>query len=162
MQNPMMIECKRVKKRFGDFLAVDDVSLELQSGICTLMGPNGAGKSTLLKVLTGLLAPDKGEIRVAGLDVSKQTIAVRSTMGVVPESLGLFDSFTIQEYLELCVPIYGLSKKQTRERAETLMRFFDLEQGRDTFLDRCSYGMRKENRIFISRGVTSRSVILSV
>ena len=86
-----MIYCRDVTKTFDDLVAVDQVSFEIRSGTCALLGPNGAGKSTLLKVLTGLLPPDSGEIRIAGLDVKTQSLQARRTIGVVPEDLGLFD-----------------------------------------------------------------------
>lgn len=139
-----MIECHGLVKRFGDFAAVDRVSLEVRSGIYALLGPNGAGKSTLLKILTGLMTPDSGTARICGLDVALQPIEVRRIIGVLPEDLGLFDSLTIEEHLLLCGPIYGIAAKETRERAEALMRVLRLEHGRDTFLDRCSHGMRKK------------------
>jgi ABC-2 type transport system ATP-binding protein len=100
-----MIECSNVVKRFGDFTALDGVSLHAASGVCILLGPNGAGKSTLLKALTGLLPIDTGSIRVAGLDVSRRPIDLRRNIGVLPEDLGLFDSLTIGEHLDLCGPI---------------------------------------------------------
>jgi ABC-2 type transport system ATP-binding protein len=139
-----MIHCQHLTKRFGDFLAIDDVSFDVLSGICVLAGPNGAGKSTLLKLLTGLLAPDKGSVQIAGLDIAKDALALKRIIGVVPEDLGLFDSLTVKEHLELCGPIYGLTAKQTGERTESLIQVLSLEQGRDTFLDRCSHGMRKK------------------
>jgi len=132
-----MIRCTHVSKKFGDFVAVDDVSIELPGGICVLLGPNGAGKSTLLKILAGLLAPDSGEVEIAG----KQDI------GVLPEDLGVFEGLTIEEHLELCGPVYGLSREKTRERTGDLLRILGLEQGRYTYLDQCSHGMRKKTAL---------------
>ena len=66
-----MLHCLDVSKRFGEFVALDNISFDLAGGICALLGPNGAGKSTLLKILTGLLAPDRGEVRIAGCDVDR-------------------------------------------------------------------------------------------
>jgi ABC-2 type transport system ATP-binding protein len=132
-----MIHCRNVTKRFGEFVAVDDVSLDLPSGICALLGPNGAGKSTLLKILAGLLPPDAGELRIPG----------KREMGVLPEDLGLFDALTIEEHLELCGPIYGLSRTETRERTGALLRILGLENGRYTYLDQCSHGMRKKTAL---------------
>lgn len=142
-----MIECMQVVKRFRDFAAVDGVSLDVRSGICALLGPNGAGKSTLLKILTGLMPPDSGTARICGLDVAERPIEVRRIVGVLPEDLGLFDSLTIEEHLELCGPIYGIGAKETRERADALLRVLRLEHARDTFLDQCSHGMRKKTAL---------------
>lgn len=142
-----MIECTGTGKRFGNRWAIRDVSFQMGTGICTLIGPNGAGKSTLLKMLTGLLVPDTGTIQVAGLPVTGRALALRRLIGVVPEDLGLFDSLTIEEHLEMCGPIYGLAVEETRRRMESLLRFLDLFQGRRTFLDQCSYGMRKKTAL---------------
>jgi ABC-2 type transport system ATP-binding protein len=145
-----VIHCNDITKTFDDLVAVDHVSFEIQSGICALLGPNGAGKSTLVKVLTGLLPPDSGEVRIAGLDVKTQSLLLRRRIGVVPEDLGLFDSLTIQEHLELAGPIYGLGSAETRDRADSLLRIFGLDDARDTFLDECSHGMRKKTALALA------------
>ncbi|HEV3040942.1 MAG TPA: ABC transporter ATP-binding protein [Candidatus Angelobacter sp.] len=145
-----MIHCNDITKTFDDLVAVDHVSFEIQSGICALLGPNGAGKSTLVKVLTGLLPPDSGEVRIAGLDVKTQSLLLRRRIGVVPEDLGLFDSLTIQEHLELAGPIYGLSSAATSDRADSLLRVLGLDDARDTFLEECSHGMRKKTALALA------------
>jgi ABC-2 type transport system ATP-binding protein len=142
-----MIHCSHLTRRFGSFLAIDDVSIDVPGGICALLGPNGAGKSTLVKLLTGLLAPDNGAVRLCGLDSAAQSLAVKRMVGVVPEDLGVFDSLTIQEHLELCGPIYGLDMRETQVRASALLRTLELERGRKTFLDQCSHGMRKKTAL---------------
>ena len=142
-----MIQCQHLSKRFGDHTAVDDVSFEVSGGICALLGPNGAGKSTLLKMLTGLLAPDHGEVRIAGLDLPAQALSLKRIMGMVPEDLGLFESLTVNEHLELCGPVYGLSATETRGRIGPLLRVLGLEARRDTFLNQCSHGMRKKTAL---------------
>ncbi|HLJ86343.1 MAG TPA: ABC transporter ATP-binding protein [Candidatus Angelobacter sp.] len=142
-----MIHCRNVTKKFRDFTALDDVSFEVPAGISALIGPNGAGKSTLLKILTGLISPDTGEVRIGGLDISSQSIEIRRIIGVVPEDLGLFDSLTIREHLEMTGPIYGLTKPQTRERMNDLLLMLGLDHARDTFLNQCSYGMRKKTAL---------------
>jgi len=142
-----MLHCHRVTKRFGDALAVDDISFDLAGGICALLGPNGAGKSTLLKILAGLLAPDEGEVRIAGCDTAKEPLRVKRTIGVLPEDLGLFEALTIAEHLELCGPVYGLTRRETRERSGALLRILGLEKGRCTYLDQCSHGMRKKTAL---------------
>src|SRR4249919_447928 len=110
-----MISCRKVTRRFGDFTAVDDLSLEVPSGaICALLGPNGAGKSTTLKMLAGLLPPTSGVVTVAGLDAAANSFELKQRIGVLPENLGLFDDLTIEEHLLLTGPIYGLDRVETR------------------------------------------------
>jgi len=126
---------------------VDNVSLDIDSGVCALLGPNGAGKSTLLKMLTGLLPLDSGEVRICGLDVARQPIELRRIIGVMPEDLGLFDSLTVQEHLELSGPIYSIAKQETRDRAAALLRVLRLDHARDIFIDQCSHGMKKKTAL---------------
>jgi ABC-2 type transport system ATP-binding protein len=146
-----LISCQNLSRRFGDFVAVDSVSFEIPSGgICALLGPNGAGKSTLMKMLTGLLAPTSGDAFVAGYDVRKEPLAIKHAAGILPESLGLFDALTIDEHLLLSGPIYGLSASETRHRADQLLHALSLEEGRDTFLDQCSQGMRKKTALALA------------
>ena len=142
-----MILCRHVTKRFGGFVALDDINLDIPSGICALLGPNGAGKSTLVKTLTGLLAPDTGEIQIANLDVRSDLVKVKRAIGVLPEDLGLFDSLSIKEHLELSGPVYGLSLRETRERMDPLLRMLGIHDKRDTFLDQASHGMRKKTAL---------------
>jgi len=142
-----MIECSNVVKRFGDFVALDSVSLQAASGICALLGPNGAGKSTLLKILTGLLPMDSGSARICGLEVAKRPIELRRIIGVLPEDLGLFDSLTVGEHLDLCGPIYGIARAETRERSAALLRILRLDHARDLFIEQCSHGMRKKTAL---------------
>jgi ABC-2 type transport system ATP-binding protein len=142
-----MIDCRNVTKRFGESIALDDVTFELPGGIGAVLGPNGAGKSTLLKVLAGLLRPDRGEVHIAGCDIAADPVGVRRLVGVLPEDMGLFDALTIDEHLELCGPIYGLSRQETRARADALLRVLGLEDGRYTYLDQCSHGMRKKTAL---------------
>jgi ABC-type multidrug transport system ATPase subunit len=106
-----MISCRDLTRRFGDFTAVDGLTLDVAGGaICALLGPNGAGKSTTVKMLTGLLPPSSGQATVAGLDVAKQSLEIKKRIGVLPEDLGLFDDLTVEEHLLLTGRIYGITK----------------------------------------------------
>ncbi len=143
-----MISCSQLTKRYGDHTAVDALSLEVPAGsICAFLGPNGAGKSTTVKMLTGLLRPTAGSATVAGLDVEKDPLPVKRVIGVLPENLGLFGTLTVEEHLHLSGPIYGLSKQTTAERTDQLLRAVSLDDGRYTFIDQCSYGMRKKTAL---------------
>ena len=139
-----MLQCRNVSKQFGEFVAVDDISFEVRSGVCALLGPNGAGKSTLLKILSGLLPPDRGQVLIDGCNTAADPLRVKRMIGVLPEDQGLFDALTVEEHLELSGPVYGLSHKETRARGDALLRVLGLEAGRNTYLDQCSHGMRKK------------------
>jgi ABC-2 type transport system ATP-binding protein len=140
-----MISCRKLTRRFGDFTAVDSLTLEVAEGaICSFLGPNGAGKSTTVKMLTGLLAPTSGEAEVCGLDVRRSAVELKRLIGVLPEDLGLFDDLTVEEHLLLTGDVYGLSRAETRARTAQLLHALSLEHGRRTFAAACSHGMRKK------------------
>jgi ABC-2 type transport system ATP-binding protein len=130
---------------FGHLAAVRDLSLQVPPGtLFGFLGPNGSGKSTTIKMLTGLLAPTTGEVRVAGQRVTVENIELRRVIGILPEDAALFHSLTIWEHLELSGPLYGLSRQETRARAIQLLRHLDLERDSGTYIDQASYGMRKK------------------
>ncbi len=140
-----MISCRDLTRRFGDFTAVDRLTLDVAGGsICALLGPNGAGKSTTVKMLTGLLPPSSGRATVAGLDVATESLEIKRRIGVLPEDLGLFDDLTVEEHLLLTGRIYGLPGHQAQTRAGQLLHVLSLTEGRDTFAGYCSHGMRKK------------------
>jgi ABC-2 type transport system ATP-binding protein len=140
-----MIATRELTRRFGDFTAVDRLTFEVAEGaICVFLGPNGAGKSTTVKMLTGLLAPTSGSVRVCGLDVAADPLDVKRRIGVLPEDLGLFDDLTVEEHLLLTGDVYGLRKAETKTRAAQLLRALSLEHGKNTFASACSHGMRKK------------------
>lgn len=145
-----MIACNAVVQRFQEKLAVDHVSFDVAGGICCLLGPNGAGKSTLLKLMTGLLRLDGGTIRIGGLDLAQEAAEVKRRIGVLPEELGLFDSLTVEEHLQMMAPIYGLDATVAKMRADSLLRLLDLAKARATFLKECSYGMRKKTALALA------------
>lgn len=140
-----MISCRDLTRRFGDFTAVDRLTMDVAGGsICALLGPNGAGKSTTVKMLTGLLPPTSGQATVAGLDVAKESLEIKRRIGVLPEDLGLFDDLTVEEHLLLTGRIYGLTSYEAQARAAQLLHALSLTEGRDTFAGYCSHGMRKK------------------
>lgn len=140
-----MISCCQLAKKFGTVTAVSSLSLEVAKGtICAFLGPNGAGKSTTVKMLSGLLAPTSGRAAVCGFDVATHPLEVKRRIGVLPESLGLFDDLTIEEHLLLTAQIYGLARRQSQVRIEQLLRVLSLTEGRDTFAVHGSHGMRKK------------------
>ena len=140
-----MISCRNLTRRFGDFTAVDNLSLEVAPGaICAFLGPNGAGKSTTVNMMTGLLPPTSGEVLVGGLNPAANPIQLKRRIGVLPEDLGLFDDLTVEEHLLLTGDIYGVPRAESRARTAQLLHALSLEHGRRTFAAACSHGMRKK------------------
>ena len=143
-----MINVLNLSKHFGEFKAVDSLTFKVPKGaICAFLGPNGAGKSTTVKMLTGLLGPTSGAATVCGLDSAAGSVDLKRRIGVLPENLGLFDDLTVLEHLELTGGIHGLSKQETKSRAEQLLSVLDLEAGRNRYAGQCSHGMRKKTSL---------------
>jgi ABC-2 type transport system ATP-binding protein len=142
-----MISVHNLSKRFGDFLAVSDLSFEIPAGqIVGFLGPNGAGKSTTLKMLTGMLEPSGGSARICGFDIQTQSIDVKRNVGFVPESGAVFESLSGLEYLELVAALYGIPAEAARERIGQFITFFDLSFATltDKLLGAYSKGMRRK------------------
>jgi len=141
----IMISCRNLTRRFGEFTAVDGLSFSVASGsICAFLGPNGAGKSTTVRMLTGLLPPTSGSVEVCGLDAAAKPLELKRQIGVLPEDLGLFDDLTVEEHLLLTGDVYGVDRRTTRARTAQLLHALSLEHGRHTFAASCSHGMRKK------------------
>lgn len=112
-----LVAAQAITQRFGSFVAVDNVSLELKAGeVLGLLGPNGAGKTTLMRILCGLLSPTEGRAQVAGLDVARQSEQVRATIGYVSQKFSLFTDLTSQENLSFFTRAYGVSPTESPSR----------------------------------------------
>src|SRR6476661_9026629 len=121
------IETSALTRRFGDFVAVQDVNLSVASGqFFGFLGPNGAGKSTTIKMLTGLLAPTSGTIRILGRDLTANSAELKRQIGVVPEGMALFGRLTAPEYLRFVGQMYGLDRQTTNQRTDELLDFMQL------------------------------------
>ena len=141
------IETHQVVRQFGTMLAVDHLDLRVERGrFYGFLGPNGAGKSTTIKMLTGLLAPSSGSIRILDCDISDPLAAreVKRRIGVVPENLGLFDNLTAREYLTFVGRMYLLPREMIQARSSELLHMMGLENEEKKFTLEYSHGMRKK------------------
>ena len=126
------IETTALTRQFGALRAVDAIDLRVERGtFYGFLGPNGAGKSTTIKMLTGLLAPTSGSMRILGEDVSipERALEVKRRVGVVPENLSLFENLTAREYLTFIGRMYLLPRETVRARAETWERIWSVRKG---------------------------------
>jgi drug efflux transport system ATP-binding protein len=131
----IIIDCEKLTKRFGHFMAVDQVSFSVAKGsIFGFLGPNESGKFTVIRMLCGLLEPSAGHGRIAGLDVARQTEAIKGLIGYMSQKFSLFDELTVMENLLFCGRLYGLKGVGLRQRVEELIALIHLPP----YLDRRS------------------------
>jgi len=127
------VRCSSLVKRFGDFTAVDNVSLDVMKGeIFGFLGPNGAGKSTTIRILCGLLAPTSGKATVNGFDVDRESESVKKSIGYMSQKFSLYDDLTVEENLDFFSGIYGVSAALRDERKSYALRMAALEAERGT------------------------------
>jgi len=139
------LELDALSKHFGDKVAVDRLSLQVEPGaFLGLLGRNGAGKSTTLKMVTGLLKPTSGRIRVLGLDLEADPLAVKRQIGAMPEDMALLDMLTGPQYLRFVGRMYGMPDALIDGRREELFDTLDLAPGPKTLIADYSFGMKKK------------------
>jgi ABC-2 type transport system ATP-binding protein len=140
-----MIVTQRLSKKFNEFLAVDEVTLEVKAGeVLALLGPNGAGKTTTVRMLTSVLIPSQGWARVGGYDVVQQAQQVRALVGVLTENHGLYNRMPALEYLDFFGQIYNLSFNRRQARIKQLLEHFGLLDNNKQPLGEYSKGMRQK------------------
>jgi ABC-2 type transport system ATP-binding protein len=154
-----MIRAEHLSKSFGEFKAVDDISFEVAKGeIFACLGPNGAGKTTTIKMLTTLLHPTSGKVWLDGLDPTVKRLEARKSFGIVFQDPSLDGDMTGIENLELHAVLYGVPRKQAKERIENLLKLFELWDRRDVQVKKYSGGMKR--RLEIARGFLHTPKIL--
>ena len=131
MTNGYSVEVHDLVKRFGDFVAVDHVSLAVRRGeIFGFLGPNGAGKSTTIRMLCGLLTPSEGTARVGGFDVSRESESIKRSIGYMSQKFSLYDDLEVGENIEFFSGIYGVPEERRAERRDYVLRMAGLEDRR--------------------------------
>jgi ABC-2 type transport system ATP-binding protein len=139
------IATEGLTRRFGDLIAVENVNLHVAAGqFFGFLGPNGAGKSTTIKMLTGLLSPSSGRIRILGLDLIDNPIEVKKQIGVVPEGMALFGRLTGAEYLTFVGRMYGLDSETAAKRTAELLELMELSAQPKKLVTDYSHGMQKK------------------
>ena len=140
------IEASGLVKYYGSFQAVKGVSFSVKSGeVFGFLGPNGAGKTTTIRMLTGVLKPDSGEVRVLGYDMlnEREKIKAREKTGIVPEMANPYVDLTAMQNLRLMGELYGMSKAEIEKRSLELLKTFDLYEKRNVKVRGFSKGMRQ-------------------
>jgi len=155
----LVIEISDLIKKFGDFMAVNSITLGISKGdIFAFLGPNGAGKTTTIKMLTTLLHPTSGNIKVAGFDPVSNPSDVRHSFGIVFQDPSLDDELTAYENMEFHGVLYGVPGVIRKARIEQLMKFVELWDRKDDLVKHFSGGMKR--RLEIARGLIHHPKVL--
>ncbi|EGR0027090.1 MULTISPECIES: ABC transporter ATP-binding protein [Vibrio] len=138
------IQAENVVKKFGDFTAINNITLNVPKGsIYGFLGPNGCGKSTTIRVLTGLLSPSEGNVDVLGLEIPKQSELLRLKIGYMTQKFSLYDDLTVQENLEFIGQIFGMETKALKARIEEQLSTYGLDQLRKQRVGGMSGGQKQ-------------------
>ena len=139
-----MIRVQNVTRRYGDFAAVDQVSFEIGEGeIVGFLGPNGAGKSTLLKMMSTWLPPSEGKLEIAGHDVVTEPLAVRRSLGYLPEHNALYEAMRVDRFLAFMGRARGLDGSQLEQRIAWVVERCALDAVLGNRINQCSKGYRQ-------------------
>lgn len=153
-----MLTLSKVSKSYGKFLAVEDISMELENGLYGLLAPNGAGKTTLIKMIATLLFPTDGEILYEGEEIHKMGVRYRDLLGYLPQNFGYYKNNTPRQYLDYLGALKGMSKRETAERIEELLAMVGLQDVAGKKMKKFSGGMIQ--RVGIAQAMLNNPKIL--
>src|SRR5437016_11649149 len=140
-----MLEVRSLAKRYGEVLALSDLTVDVGERSClVLLGRNGAGKTTALRCMAGVLAPSAGTVRVDGIDAASEPAAVRARVGLMPELPGLYERMSARAYLDYFGAIYEMAPDVRKRRIDELLDLFELSNAGDRWLGTFSKGMRQK------------------
>ncbi len=140
----MVLEVKNLSKKFGNLVAVDSISFSVDQGeIFGFLGPNGAGKTTTLRMLTGIIEPDSGSIKLLGYDVKEDPIRVKERIGVVPENANPYVDITAWQNMMITCGLYDLTGREAEEKSAEILRDFGIYDRRDQKVKEFSKGMKQ-------------------
>ncbi len=146
----VVVETKNLTKRYGEFTALDDLSIAICRGqILGFIGPNGAGKTTTIKILVGLSRPTSGSATIAGADCVKDSRRIRKLVGYMPDKFGSYDNMRVVEYLDFFGAAFGISRRERRKRIDEVLETTQSTYMRDRYVESLSHGMQQ--RVGIAR-----------
>jgi ABC-2 type transport system ATP-binding protein len=153
------IEMENLTKKFGDFTAVDKLSLDIKNNeIFGFLGPNGAGKSTTIRMLCTLSTPTSGSAKVAGYDLIKDSAKVREKIGLVAEKMIMYDKLTAAENLRFFGKLYAIPKQKLEDRIDELLELVNMQEWKHTQINKFSTGMKQ--RINVIRALLPEPEII--
>lgn len=140
----LAVEANNLTKKFGEFIAVDHISLEIRKGESFgLLGPNGAGKTTTIRIITGVIKPSEGQVNIFGIDVARHRKKALRYIGYMPQKFSLYEDLTVEENMKLYGRLQGLSGSLLRERMKELLERFYLWEFRNRLAGKLSGGMKQ-------------------
>ncbi len=145
-----MISVKNLSKRYGSIIAVNNLNLDIRNELFVFLGPNGAGKTTSIKMMTGLLVPSSGSVLINGFDLLKDPIKAKSSLGIVPEQVFLYDKLKGREFVEFIATIYRVPPPIAHKRLAQLYEIFEMEDRIDDFIEDYSHGMKQKIALIAS------------
>lgn len=155
----VLIRARNLTKKYGDFLAVDNIGFEVLKGeCCGFLGPNGAGKTTTINMIHCVLPLTSGELTVAGMNVSEKPREIKNMIGVAPQEDNLDPDFSVSNNLFVYSRYFDIPKAKALERANYLLKFFQLEEKRNVIIDQLSTGMKR--RLILARALVNEPQIL--
>lgn len=147
-----MIEITNLTKQFGHFTAVDNLSFSIQPGeVVGFLGPNGAGKSTTMKMITGFLSSNRGSIKVAGLDIEQDSLAIREQIGYLPEGAPAYGDMTVVQFLDFIADVRGIQGLEKATRLKQVIDDVELMDVLDRPIDNLSKGFKR--RVGIAQAI---------
>lgn len=155
----IIIEAENLKKNYDRFTAVDEISFHINQGeIFGFLGPNGAGKTTTINMLTGLVRITGGRVKLLGEDYTRNVIKAQAMMGIVPDESNLYEELSGRDNLIFCGALYGMQKNLREERADLLLKQFDLDEAAGKPFKAFSKGMKR--KLTIAAGIIHQPEIL--
>ena len=154
-----VVETKNLSKHYGDFIALDALSIHVDRGqILGFIGPNGAGKTTTIKILVGLSRPTSGTAFIAGVNCSENASKIKRLVGYMPDRFGSYDNMRVHEYLDFFGAIFGLTRRDRCKRIADVMELTDTTYMQDKFVESLSHGMQQ--RVGIARTLLHNPEVL--
>ncbi|RLQ96740.1 ABC transporter ATP-binding protein [Falsibacillus albus] len=154
-----VLEINKLTKKFGDFVAVDHMSLAIKEGeIFGFLGSNGAGKSTTINMISGLLRSNEGEIKILGKNIMKNKTFAKSNIGVVPQDIAIYEDLTAYENVKFFAGLYGLRGSELHERVDEALKFVGLSDKHKSYPKNFSGGMKR--RLNIACAIAHRPKII--
>lgn len=155
----LSIEARDLTKYYGDFLAVDHISFDVEMGeIFGFLGPNGAGKSTTIRMLTGISLPSAGTAKILGYDIVRNPVEAQALMGIVPDISNIYTALTAWQNLDFTGKLYGIPRDKREEKNRELLERFELYERKDDKVEDFSRGMRR--KVCIAMALVNDSKVL--